>query len=148
MNHNAAGRPIRVLVADDHQPFAEAVAFVLGSDGIEVVGHAWNGAEAVRLAGELQPDVVLMDVHMPELNGIEATRCIRTVQHPPSVLMVSASTDPADVNAARKAGAEAYLVKDFPSAELIEAVRAAAARPVAPLCGGGAAPAFAAVFAA
>ncbi|MDQ2983041.1 MAG: response regulator transcription factor [Actinomycetota bacterium] len=144
-NHAATNstQPIRVLVADDHNLFAEAVTLVLVAEGLEVIAHAPDGDDAVRLARTLRPDVVLMDVHMPGMDGIEATRRIRAELPELPVLTVSSSTDPEDVRAAAGVGATAYIVKDCPSRELIDAIRAATVRQVAPLCGGGAAPVFA-----
>ena len=89
---------IRVLIADDHQLFAEALQAILGGDErIEVVGRAGNGREAVELAGELKPDVVLMDVSMPLLGGVEATRTIRAASDATAVVMLTGSDSRADV---------------------------------------------------
>jgi DNA-binding NarL/FixJ family response regulator len=115
-----------VVIADDHPLFSEALALILEAYGIAVVGRAADGAEAVALTRALRPDVVLMDVHMPTMNGIEATRRILRERHAVRVLVVSASTAPADVEAARRAGASAYLVKDCPPGELVREITAAA----------------------
>jgi DNA-binding NarL/FixJ family response regulator len=114
---------IRVLIADDHRLFAEALEAILGGDErIEVVGHAGDGREAVRLANDLKPDVVLMDISMPVLDGIEAARQIRTTDGKTSILMLTGSNSRSDVDRARKAGAAGYVTKDRIAAELIDAI--------------------------
>jgi len=114
---------IRVLIADDHRLFAEALEAILGGDErIEVVGHAADGREAVRLAHDLKPDVVLMDISMPVLDGIEAARQIRTTDGGTSILMLTGSNSRSDVDRARKAGASGYVTKDRIAAELIDAI--------------------------
>jgi two-component system nitrate/nitrite response regulator NarL len=114
---------IRVLIADDHRLFAEALEAILGGDErIEVVGHAGDGREAVRLAHDLKPDVVLMDISMPILDGIEAARQIRTTDGETSILMLTGSNSRSDVDRARKAGAAGYVTKDRIAAELIDAI--------------------------
>jgi DNA-binding NarL/FixJ family response regulator len=121
----AASRPapIRVLIADDHRLFAQALEAILGAeDQIEVVGYARDGREAVALARTLTPDVVLMDISMPELDGIEATRMIIGEATPTRVLMLTGSNSRVDVDRARDAGAAGYVTKDRIAAELIEAI--------------------------
>jgi two-component system, NarL family, nitrate/nitrite response regulator NarL len=114
---------IRVLIADDHRLFAEALEAILGSDDrIEVVGHAADGREAVRLVHDLKPDVVLMDISMPVLDGIEAARQIGTTDGATSILMLTGSNSRSDVDRARKAGAAGYVTKDRIAAELIDAI--------------------------
>jgi two-component system nitrate/nitrite response regulator NarL len=114
---------IRVLIADDHRLFAEALEAILGGDErIEVVGHAGDGREAVRLTHDLKPDVVLMDISMPVLDGIEAARQIRTTDDATSILMLTGSNSRSDVDRARKAGAAGYVTKDRIAAELIDAI--------------------------
>jgi two-component system, NarL family, nitrate/nitrite response regulator NarL len=114
---------IRVLIADDHRLFAEALEAILGGDDrIEVVGHAADGREAVRLVHDLKPDVVLMDISMPVLDGIEAARQIRTTDGDTSILMLTGSNSRSDVDRARKAGAAGYVTKDRIAAELIDAI--------------------------
>jgi DNA-binding NarL/FixJ family response regulator len=119
----ALPKQIRVLIADDHRLFAEALEAILaGDDRISVVGHASDGSEAVRLAAELQPDVVLMDISMPVMDGIEAARAIRDEGGDASILMLTGSNSRADVDRARKAGAAGYVTKDRIAAELIDAI--------------------------
>lgn len=121
--------PIRVLIADDHPLFAQALEAILATDArIRVVGHARDGKEAVDLSRELTPDVVLMDISMPILDGIEATRQMRAESSPTSVLMLTGSNSPVDVDRAREAGAAAYVTKDHIAAELIDAILQVAGR--------------------
>jgi DNA-binding NarL/FixJ family response regulator len=115
--------PIRVLIADDHRLFAEALEVILGGDErITVVAHAGDGREAVKLAGKLQPDVVLMDISMPVMDGIEAAHAIRAARADACILMLTGSNSRADVDRARKAGAAGYVTKDRIAAELIDAI--------------------------
>jgi DNA-binding NarL/FixJ family response regulator len=114
---------IRVLIADDHRLFAEALEAILGGDErIAVVGHAADGEEAVRLAAELDPDVVLMDISMPVMDGIEAAAAIRSGHERASILMLTGSNSRTDVDRARQAGAAGYVTKDRIAAELIGAI--------------------------
>jgi len=122
---------IRVLIADDHRLFAEALEAILAADRrIEVVAHAGDGREAVELAAELEPDVVLMDISMPVMDGIEAAQQLRAsgiVE--PRILMLTGSNSRDDVDRARKAGAAGYVTKDRIAAELIDAIVEIAERP-------------------
>jgi two-component system response regulator DesR len=114
---------VRVLVVDDHALFAEALMLTLGiDDRIEVVGSASSGVEAVSLAEALRPDVVLMDVHMPSMDGIEATRRVRNVSPGSRVVMVTAARSPEVAYHALAAGAERCLTKDTPAVRLIDAI--------------------------
>jgi DNA-binding NarL/FixJ family response regulator len=118
------GVRIRVLIADDHRLFAEALAAILAADDrIEVVGHAGDGKEAVQLTEKLAPDVVLMDISMPVLDGIEATAKIRAERPDTRVLVLTGSNARTDVDRARQAGAAGYVTKDRIAAELIDAIR-------------------------
>jgi DNA-binding NarL/FixJ family response regulator len=120
-------RPIRVLVVDDHDLFRAGLASLLNAQpGIEVVAQASGGRMGVRLADELQPDIVLMDVRMPDLEGPEATREILE-QHPSiRVVALTVVSDEADVASVLEAGASGFLAKDTPIDGVVLAVRAAA----------------------
>jgi DNA-binding NarL/FixJ family response regulator len=114
---------IRVLIADDHRLFAEALEAILGEEHeISVVGHAGDGREAVRLAQELKPDVVLMDISMPVMDGIDAAREIRATDGDARILMLTGSNSRSDVDRSRRAGAAGYVTKDRIAAELIDAI--------------------------
>ena len=114
---------IRVLIADDHRLFSEALEAILSTDGrVDVVGHAADGAEAVKLALALEPDVVLMDISMPVMDGLQATRQIRKQQPQASILVLTGSDSRNDVDRAREAGAAGYVTKDRIAAEVIEAI--------------------------
>jgi DNA-binding NarL/FixJ family response regulator len=118
---------IRVLIADDHPLFRDGMRGLLGSlPDMEVVGEASSGEQAVELAGELQPDVILMDIQMPGINGIEATREILHVSPRIGVLVVTMFEDDDSVFAAMRAGARGYLLKDSSGQEVGHAVRAVA----------------------
>ncbi len=120
---------IRVLIADDHRLFAEALEAILaGDERIKVVGHAGDGREAVRLADDLKPDVVLMDISMPVLDGIAAAQEIRASDRGRHVLMLTGSNSRSDVDRARTAGAAGYVTKDRIAAELIDAIVEVSAR--------------------
>jgi DNA-binding NarL/FixJ family response regulator len=120
---------VSVLIADDHRLFAEALEAILAGEGrIEVVGHAGDGREAVRLAKELKPDVVLMDISMPLMDGIAAARAIRAADGDACILMLTGSNARSDVDRARKAGAAGYVTKDRIAAELVEAILEVAER--------------------
>ena len=117
---------IRVLVADDQALFREALTTLLEvQPGIEAVGEAGDGEEAVRRSDELRPDVVLMDLRMPVLDGIGATARLRAEQPDVQVLALTTFDDDEDVFAALRAGAVGYLLKDVSSARLVEAIVAA-----------------------
>ncbi len=114
---------VRVLVADDHTMVREGLSRALEQAGFEVVGQAGDGEEAVAGAVALQPDVVLMDLSMPVLSGVAATRQIRRQVPGAAVLILTMLSDEAAVSSALAAGASGYLVKDCTTAELVEAVR-------------------------
>jgi DNA-binding NarL/FixJ family response regulator len=129
MEATAAKLPIRVLIADDHRLFAEALEAILSSDErIEVIGHASDGLEAVDLSARLQPAVVLMDISMPVMDGIEAAQRIRDADAGTCVLMLTGSNSRADVDRSRQAGAAGYVTKDRIAAELIDAIVEIASR--------------------
>lgn len=119
---------IRVLIADDHPLFRDGLRAMLESESdIELVGEAATGLEAVALAGHLTPDVALMDIQLPDLDGIEATRRVMAVSPNTRVLMVTMFEDDDSVLAAMRAGARGYVVKGMRSADAIRAIRAVAA---------------------
>ncbi|MGY1682655.1 response regulator [Geodermatophilus sp. SYSU D01176] len=118
---------VLVLVVDDQALFREALVTLLGArPEVEVVGEAGDGQQALERAAELQPDVVLMDLHMPVLDGIAATRRLRVEQPGVRVLALTTFDDDEDVFAALRAGALGYLLKDVSSDRLVEAVLSAA----------------------
>ena len=118
---------VRVLVVDDQALFREALVTLLGArPEVEVVGEAGDGQQALERAAALQPDVVLMDLHMPVLDGIAATRRLRAEQPGVRVLALTTFDDDEDVFAALRAGALGYLLKDVSSDRLVEAVLSAA----------------------
>ena len=117
-------KPIRVVVADDHEIVRKGIAALLETVAdIEVVGEARDGQEAVDLAESLRPDVILMDLVMPGMDGIEATRRICARQLPPRVLVLTSFAADDKVFPAIKAGALGYLLKDSGPAELLQAIR-------------------------
>jgi DNA-binding NarL/FixJ family response regulator len=119
--------PLRVLIADDHPVFRDGLRGVLDTMGTaEVVAEAATGTDAVQAAAALQPDVVVMDLHMPELGGIEATRRIVGASPHIAVLVLTMSEDDDSVFAAMQAGARGYLVKGAGSADIVRAVRSVA----------------------
>jgi DNA-binding NarL/FixJ family response regulator len=120
---DVADYPIRVLVADDHRLMREGTAALLRADPrIELVGLAKDGTEAVALAERRRPDVALLDLVMPGLNGIEACAVLRERTPATEVLILTVSEREADLYAALRIGAAGYLLKDMPPRELVEAV--------------------------
>ncbi len=123
MDAAAAHTKIKVLIADDHRLFVDALEAILATDErFEVVGRAYDGETAVRLAGKEKPDVVLMDIAMPGVDGVEATRRIRKRRKSTAVLVLTGSNARGDVDRARKAGAGAYVTKDQIASQLIDAI--------------------------
>jgi DNA-binding NarL/FixJ family response regulator len=118
---------IRVLIVDDHQIVREGLETLLTEDAtVQVVGQAANGVEAVAMAASLQPDVILMDLVMPEMDGIEATRRIRQLNAGSHILVLTSFADDQRVRDAIQAGAIGYLLKDVLKAELMRAIQSAA----------------------
>lgn len=120
--------PIRVLIVDDHELIRRGMRMVLDAeDDMKVVGEAASGAEAVHMAGDLRPDVILMDIRMPEMDGIEATR--RIVRGTPASRVLVLTTFDLDEYAfgSLRAGASGFLLKNTPPAQLTAAIRAIAA---------------------
>jgi DNA-binding NarL/FixJ family response regulator len=123
----AAKAPLRLLIADDNGLFAQALnALLEAEDSIVVVGHAVDGEQAARMAADLCPDVVLMDLSMPRLDGFDATRRIREESPTTAVVVVTGSGDRADFDRAASAGAVGYVTKDRILGELVDAIRSAA----------------------
>ena len=116
-------RPVRVLVADDEALFVDTVkALLAGDDRVEVVGTASNGQDAVDLATALVPDLTLMDISMPVLDGIEAARRIR-LEHPSAcILILTGSSIATDIDRARQAGVAGFLTKDRLGTQLVDAI--------------------------
>ena len=119
-------RPLRLVIADDHTMLREGLRRSLEARGIDVVGEAGDGAEAVRLALDLKPDVFLMDVSMPGMDGVEATRQIRQQIPDASIVMLTMHADHVVLVRALRAGASGYLVKDCTTDEIVDTIRQAA----------------------
>jgi two-component system, NarL family, response regulator NreC len=118
---------IRILLADDHAVVRAGFKMILSAQAdMEIVGEAGNGREAVEAAEELKPDIVVMDVAMPELNGIEATRRLASSLPHTRVIALSMHKDSVYVRETLRAGARGYLLKDSPAGDLVSAVRAVA----------------------
>jgi DNA-binding NarL/FixJ family response regulator len=119
---------VRVLLADDHPVYRKGLAGVLAeADDIEIVGEAADGGDALARAVALQPDVVLMDLHMPTVNGVEATRRLAAEAPGVAVLVLTMFDDDESVHAAMRAGARGYLVKGAAGERIVGAVHAVAA---------------------
>jgi DNA-binding NarL/FixJ family response regulator len=117
---------IRILLVDDQSLFREGLRAVLSTQpDFEIAGEAANGIEAVQLSGELKPNVILMDLRMPQLGGVEATRRIRAAPPAPQVIVLTTFDDDEEVFDALRAGAAGYLLKDVSPERLGEAIRAA-----------------------
>ena len=117
----------RILLVDDHAVVRQGFRMILGAQAdMEIVGEAGNGREAVTMSEQLKPDVVVMDVAMPELNGIEATRRVTEANPHTRVLALSMHTDSVYVREILRAGARGYLLKDSVDVDLLAAVRAVA----------------------
>jgi two-component system, NarL family, response regulator LiaR len=122
-------KTIRVLIVDDHRMFAEALEAILATDQrLGIAGQAADGAEAVRVALKTRPDVILMDIAMPIMDGLQATKQIRKQWPQACVLMLTGSNSRNDVDRAREAGAAGYVTKDRIAAELIDAILELAGR--------------------
>ena len=121
------GTRIRVLTADDHPVVRAGIAAMLANEpDIEVVAEARNGAEAVALFETQRPDIVLMDLQMPQVDGVSAIRNIRAIEHDARIIALTTFDGDADIHRALSAGACAYLIKDAMIAQLVAAIRSAA----------------------
>jgi DNA-binding NarL/FixJ family response regulator len=129
--------PLRVVIADDHPMYRDGLARALRASGIDVVAEAANGEAAVQAVTATAPDVVVMDLSMPGVSGLEATRIVVARAPATRVLVLSVSAEPNDISDALTAGAGGYVLKDEPVEALIAAVRATAVghRPIGPGAG-------------
>ncbi|MBI4201116.1 MAG: response regulator transcription factor [Chloroflexi bacterium] len=122
---NSVRTPLRVLMVDDHPVVREGLRFMLGSDaGLQVVGEASEGAEAVEMAARLEPDVVLVDIRMPGMSGMEVTRHIKAARPTTAVIVLTMYDSEMYVVEALRAGAAGYLVKDSSRELLCHTIRA------------------------
>jgi len=124
----ARAATVRVLIVDDHRLFADALEAVLGSEPeLTIVGRAVDGREALALTRELEPDVVLLDISMPVMDGFETARELAKLSIKPAVVMLTGSNAAQDIDRARRSGAAGYVTKDAIAAQLVDAILAAAA---------------------
>jgi DNA-binding NarL/FixJ family response regulator len=124
-----ASAAIRVLIVDDDERFLHALTALLDAEGFEVIGNAMNGAQAVEITRSLKPDVVTLDLEMPVMSGIEATRQILALPDAPPIVIVSGSKSSAALDQALAAGARWHVEKRDAATALAPALRAAAAGP-------------------
>jgi DNA-binding NarL/FixJ family response regulator len=113
----------RVLLAEDHLVVRQSIKLFLESKGVEIIGEAANGREAVEMTRDLQPDVIVMDIHMPELTGIEAARRIRHEYEEVRILVLTAYNEPSYIYALLDAGADGYILKTAELSELYKALQ-------------------------
>jgi DNA-binding NarL/FixJ family response regulator len=119
--------PIRLLIVDDHEMVREGLSLLLSeAEDICMVGQAGRGSEAVALTQSLQPDVVLLDLFLPDTNGVEVTQKLKAAGSPARILILTSSADGAHVREALQAGATGYLLKDLLRQDLLNAIRSAA----------------------
>jgi DNA-binding NarL/FixJ family response regulator len=111
---------VRVLIVDDHPLFRDGLATLLHARGMEIVGEANNGAEALEQARALLPDLILMDIHMPQMDGLEATRLIKLEMPATKIVILTVSDDDENLFEAVKSGAHGYLLKNMPSQQFFE----------------------------
>ena len=128
LSDNCEAPPLRILLVDDHKVVCHALTFMLASvDGIEVVGIALDGEKALRKAEELSPDVIVLDILMPNLGGIETLRLLKIQQPEITVVILSVTAELEQVYRVLKLGASAYVLKESAGSELVTAIRTAAA---------------------
>jgi DNA-binding NarL/FixJ family response regulator len=130
-NVNISGQSVRVLLVDDHQLLRQAVRRALEDAGMSVVGEAGDGSEAVRLAADVRPDVIVMDVSMPVLDGVEATRRIHDAQPDLPIVVLTMHGEESQRREALNAGATGFLTKDVSMQEVVRVVHQAAGGDVA-----------------
>lgn len=118
---------VRVLLAEDHLVVRQSIKLFLESKGVEIIGEAANGREAVEMVRDLQPEVIVMDIHMPELTGIEAARRIRHEYEDVRILVLTAYNEPSYIYALLDAGADGYILKTAELSELYKALEDVAA---------------------
>jgi DNA-binding NarL/FixJ family response regulator len=123
----ASPRILRVVIADDHPFYRQGLARLLSQSGVEVVGEAANGPDAIELVERTAPDVAVVDLNMPGMSGVEVTRRLNERMPASRVLVVSVSAQEEDVTEAILAGASGYVLKDGPVEEVVAGIRAAAA---------------------
>jgi two-component system nitrate/nitrite response regulator NarL len=122
--------PLKLLIVDDNDLFVSALEGFLETEAsLEVIGRAANGAVAVELAADLQPDVVLMDLSMPSVDGFEATAMVREQAPESAIVVLTGSDDPADQERARAAGAAGYITKDRILGELVATIHSVTSPP-------------------
>jgi two-component system, NarL family, nitrate/nitrite response regulator NarL len=122
--------PLKLLIVDDNDLFVSALEGFLETEAsLEVIGRAANGAVAVELAADLQPDVVLMDLSMPSVDGFEATALVREQAPESAIVVLTGSDDPADQERARAAGAAGYVTKDRILGELVATIHSVTSPP-------------------
>ena len=120
-------KPIHVLIADDHALFREGIRAILKPvPDIEIIGEAGTGEEAITLASDLKPDVILMDIQMPDINGVEATQHITKTQPNVGIIIVTMLEDDDSLFSAMRAGARGYVLKGADKAEMLKSIRAVA----------------------
>lgn len=120
---NSVFQPLRILLVDDNRLLLEGLQNLLAAYGITVLGTAGDGLEAVALAEQLHPDLILMDIRMPGCDGLEATRRIKALQPETRIVMLTTSADDADLFESIKSGATGYLIKSISGDAFIEAIR-------------------------
>jgi DNA-binding NarL/FixJ family response regulator len=127
-----SNNPIRVIIADDHLAIRTGIRRMLSQKpDISVVGEAKNGQETLTLTDELRPDVLLLDIDMPDMNGVEVTRRLRKKNNPVSILIVSSYADASYIRMIMDEGVTGYLIKDDAPAKIVDEIRQAARAPQA-----------------